>query len=159
MLDEYIWGNVERVSPEAPVQVLEWVSHHDGLGGAANVAQNLVALGCEVWVAGVVGRDEKGARLRQILAEQGVRSDDVLDDALRPTTTKLRVLAHSQQILRIDRELTLRLGDELEQQLVERITARIPQMDGVVCSDYGTASSSSPTRRAPTTPATWVSIT
>jgi D-beta-D-heptose 7-phosphate kinase / D-beta-D-heptose 1-phosphate adenosyltransferase len=137
MLDEYIWGNVERVSPEAPVQVLEWVSHHDGLGGAANVAQNLVALGCEVWLAGVVGRDEKGARLRQILTEQGVRGDDVLDDAMRPTTDKLRVLAHSQQILRIDREQRLRLGDELEQQLVERITARIPQMDGVVCSDYG----------------------
>ena len=137
MLDEYIWGNVERVSPEAPVQVLEWLSHHDGLGGGANVAQNLVALGCEVWTAGVVGRDDKGVRLRQLLAEQGVHTDDVLDDALRPTTTKLRVLAHAQQILRIDREFSQRLGDELQQQLVERITARIPQVDGVVCSDYG----------------------
>ena len=136
MLDEYVWGSVERVSPEAPVQVLDWVSHHDGLGGAANVAQNLVALGCEVWLAGVVGDDAKGVRLRQILIDQGVHVDDVLTDALRPTTTKLRVMAGSQQILRIDRELRHRLGDELQQALIERIAARLPQVDGVICSDY-----------------------
>ncbi len=136
MLDEYVWGNVERVSPEAPVQVLEWTSHHDGLGGAANVAQNLAALGCQVWLIGLVGRDEKGLRLRALLVELGVHIEDVLDDAQRPTTTKLRVMAHAQQILRIDREHKQRLGDELQQQLIERLTARIPQMAGVVCSDY-----------------------
>jgi len=136
MLDEYVWGSVERVSPEAPVQVLDWVSHHDGLGGAANVAQNLVALGCEVWLAGVVGDDDKGARLRQILIEQGAHVDDVLTDPLRPTTTKLRVMAGSQQILRIDRELRHRLSDELQQALIERIATRLPQVDGVICSDY-----------------------
>jgi D-beta-D-heptose 7-phosphate kinase/D-beta-D-heptose 1-phosphate adenosyltransferase len=136
MLDEYVWGSVERVSPEAPVQVLDWVSHHDGLGGAANVAQNLVALGCEVWLAGVVGDDDKGARLRHILAEQGAHVDDVLTDAQRPTTTKLRVMAGSQQILRIDREFRHRLSDELQQTLIERIAARLPQVDGVICSDY-----------------------
>jgi len=137
MLDEYIWGNVDRVSPEAPVQVVEWVSHHDGLGGAANVAQNLVALGCEVWVAGVVGDDTSGARLRQLLAALGVHDDDVLVDALRPTTCKLRVMAHAQQILRIDREQRQRLGDELQQALVERLAARVPEVDGIICSDYG----------------------
>jgi bifunctional ADP-heptose synthase (sugar kinase/adenylyltransferase) len=62
------------------VQVLEWVSHHDGLGGAANVAQNLVAMGCEVWLAGVVGDDAKGVRLRQLVQEQGIHSDDILTD-------------------------------------------------------------------------------
>ena len=124
MLDEYIYGNVERVSPEAPVQVLEWMTDHDGLGGAANVAQNLVALGCQVWLAGVVGDDDKGARLRHILVEQGVHVDDVLTDALRPTTSKLRIMAHSQQILRIDREQRQRIGDELQQHLIERIAQR-----------------------------------
>ena len=137
MLDEYVWGNVDRVSPEAPVQVLEWTSHHDGLGGAANVAQNLVALGCEVWLAGLLGHDEKGARLRALLHELGVHTDDVLEDPLRPTTAKLRVMAHAQQILRIDREQKTRLGDELQQQLIERLAARISGVNGVVCSDYG----------------------
>lgn len=136
MLDEYIWGNVERVSPEAPVQVLEWVSHHDGLGGAANVAQNLVALGCEVWLLGVVGNDEKGTRLRELVAQQGIH-DEILTDTLRPTTTKLRVMAGSQQMLRIDREQRHRLGDEQQQALIERIAARLGDVDGVVCSDYG----------------------
>lgn len=136
MLDEYIWGNVDRVSPEAPVQVLEWVSHHDGLGGAANVAQNLVAMGCEVWLIGVVGNDDKGARLRALLADQHIH-DDLLVDPRRPTTSKLRVLAGSQQMLRIDREERGRLGDELQQTLIERLTARIADVDGVICSDYG----------------------
>ena len=136
MLDEYIWGNVERVSPEAPVQVLEWVSHHDGLGGAANVAQNLVALGCEVWLLGVVGNDDKGARLRELVAQQGIH-DEILVDTLRPTTTKLRVMAGSQQMLRIDREQRHRLGDEQQQTLIERIAARLGEVDGIICSDYG----------------------
>lgn len=136
MLDEYIWGNVERVSPEAPVQVLDWVSDHDGLGGAANVAQNLVALGCEVHLAGVVGDDAKGNRLRQLLAGQGIHADDVLADPVRPTTSKLRVMAHAQQILRIDREHRQRIGDELQQLLIERVAARLPHVDGIVCSDY-----------------------
>ncbi|UCE04086.1 MAG: D-glycero-beta-D-manno-heptose-7-phosphate kinase [Candidatus Latescibacterota bacterium] len=137
MLDEYIWGSVDRVSPEAPVQVVEWQSHHDGLGGAANVAQNLVALGCEAWLAGIVGSDDKGERLLQLLSELRVHADDVLQDAMRPTTSKLRVMAHAQQMLRIDREVKQRIGDETEQRLVERLTARIPEVDGVVCSDYG----------------------
>jgi D-beta-D-heptose 7-phosphate kinase/D-beta-D-heptose 1-phosphate adenosyltransferase len=136
MLDEYIWGNVERVSPEAPVQVLEWVSHHDGLGGAANVAQNLIALGCEVWVAGIVGDDAKGERLRALLREVGAHTNDVLADAQRPTTTKLRIMASSQQMLRIDRERTTRLGDEIQQRLIQNIEQRVGEVDGVICSDY-----------------------
>lgn len=137
MLDEYVWGNVDRVSPEAPVQVLEWLSHHDGLGGAANVAQNLRALGCEVWIAGIVGADEKGARLKSLLRDIGVRADDVFEDAMRPTTTKLRVMAHAQQIVRIDRETKQRPSDELQQRFIEAINARTAEVDGVVCSDYG----------------------
>lgn len=136
MLDEYVWGDVERVSPEAPVQVLEWVSHHDGLGGAANVAQNLRALGCEVWIAGIVGADEKGPRLKSLLRDIDVHTDDVFEDALRPTTTKLRIMAHAQQIVRIDRETRQRVSDELQERLVERIGTRVGDVDGVVCSDY-----------------------
>ena len=132
MLDEYIWGTVERVSPEAPVQVLEWVSQHDGLGGAANVAQNLVALGCEVWIAGVVGDDAKGERMRSLLRDCGVHTEDVLSDAQRPTTSKLRIMASSQQMLRIDRERRMHLGDEIQERLIKSTEARIPEVDGVI---------------------------
>jgi D-beta-D-heptose 7-phosphate kinase/D-beta-D-heptose 1-phosphate adenosyltransferase len=90
-----------------------------------------------VWLAGVVGDDDKGARLRQILADLGVHTDDVLVDGQRPTTSKLRIMAHSQQILRIDREERRRLSDELQKLLVERLAARMSGVDGVVCSDYG----------------------
>jgi D-beta-D-heptose 7-phosphate kinase/D-beta-D-heptose 1-phosphate adenosyltransferase len=136
MLDEYVFGNVERVSPEAPVQVLEWVSHHDGLGGAANVAQNLAALGCDVTLAGVVGSDDKGGRIRELLGDLGVRTDAVLTDASRPTTTKLRIMAHAQQMLRIDREKGTPIHADLQRRLLEMLAPVIAQVDGVVCSDY-----------------------
>lgn len=136
MLDEYIWGTVERVSPEAPVQVLEWTSHHDGLGGAANVAQNLASLGCHAYLAGVVGDDEKGARVRALLNQGGIDASCVLTDPQRPTTTKLRIMAHAQQVLRIDRENEQPLSAVLEQDLTAKLTPLVAQVDGVICSDY-----------------------
>ena len=96
MLDEYVWGNVDRVSPEAPVQVLEWVSHHDGLGGAANVAQNLRALDCDVWLAGMIGADDKGARLMALLSEIGANADDVFVDALREILRVAVLVVHDR---------------------------------------------------------------
>jgi D-beta-D-heptose 7-phosphate kinase/D-beta-D-heptose 1-phosphate adenosyltransferase len=137
MLDEYIWGNVDRISPEAPVQVLDWLSAHDGLGGAANVAQNLVALGCEVLLVGVVGEDAKGDKLRQHLAERGIKTEYVITDPSRPTTSKLRVMAHAQQILRIDQESREALSQRLQETLAKHINACIPWVDGIICSDYG----------------------
>jgi D-beta-D-heptose 7-phosphate kinase/D-beta-D-heptose 1-phosphate adenosyltransferase len=94
-------------------------------------------MGCEVWLAGVVGDDAKGARLRQLVQAQGIHADDILTDTVRPTTSKLRVMAHAQQILRIDREQRQRLGDELTQSFIDRLQQRIGAVDGIICSDYG----------------------
>ena len=105
VLDEYIWGIVNRISPEAPIQVLESSSENQVPGGAANVANNLRALQCEVHLCGMIGGDEKGQLLLNILKRKGIHVDGVVVDPFRPTTQKVRAIAHSQQILRIDREV------------------------------------------------------
>ena len=103
MLDRYWFGEVERISPEAPVPVVHVVRREDRLGGAANVARNAVALGAKVTLVGVVGVDEAAQRVNELLAEAGVRAH-LLADAAHPTTLKMRVLGRQQQLLRIDFE-------------------------------------------------------
>src|SRR4051794_29075205 len=104
MLDEYLWGVVRRISPEAPVPVVELHRRSDAPGGAANAAANAAGLGCEVQLVGVVGEDEAGRRLLAALRARGVGMGGLLTDAGRPTTAKTRVIAHSQQVVRIDQE-------------------------------------------------------
>ncbi|HEX5679224.1 MAG TPA: PfkB family carbohydrate kinase, partial [Desulfobacterales bacterium] len=106
MLDEYVWGHVERISPEAPVPVVSVLNEEFTLGGAANVAKNLCQLGARVAVAGVVGTGPLGSRLRSELAKLGVDVGAVVEEAGRPTTRKTRIVAEHQQVLRIDRETT-----------------------------------------------------
>lgn len=136
ILDEYIWGSVNRISPEAPVPILESKSENLTLGGAANVANNLVALGCEVYLVGSIGQDEKGDRLIKLVEERGIRSDGIYRFAHRPTTSKIRIIAHSQQILRIDKEDNRPVTDETEKKIIAYINETLPAMDGVICSDY-----------------------
>lgn len=136
MLDEYIWGKVSRISPEAPIPVVHVQRENALPGGAANVANNIRALGGQVFLAGVVGRDEAGDRLLSLLKRQGVRTDWVLRDRTRPTITKTRVIAHSQQVVRIDRERPLPLSRRLESELLERLSAGLRRVDAVVVSDY-----------------------
>src|SRR5690349_8300081 len=104
MLDRYLWGRVDRISPEAPVPVVEIERESAALGGAGNVAANLKALGAEPVLLGVVGADDEGARLRRAFEERGLDTGTLIEDATRPTTVKTRIIAHSQQVVRADRE-------------------------------------------------------
>lgn len=136
MLDEYMWGQIERISPEAPVQVLLAKSQNYALGGAANVANNLASMGCNVELVGVVGEDEWGAKLEKLLAERGIRCAGLVRAAARSTTVKTRLIAESQQILRIDKEETTPIGGEVEKKVVGFALDAIPRSDGLICSDY-----------------------
>lgn len=133
MLDRYWFGEVERISPEAPVPVVRVVRREDRLGGAANVARNIVALGAQVTLAGFVGEDEAAQSVRRLLSEAGIASHLVTDSA-HPTTLKMRVLGHQQQMLRIDFEEkpTPTLLDALRAQ----VEAVLSGHDVVVLSDY-----------------------
>jgi D-beta-D-heptose 7-phosphate kinase / D-beta-D-heptose 1-phosphate adenosyltransferase len=104
MLDQYLWGKAERISPEAPVQVVEVMREDVRLGGAGNVINNLVALGCGVAVCSVIGGDENGVILQHAFTGKGVDVSGVFEDPMRATSKKTRVVAANQQIVRIDRE-------------------------------------------------------
>ena len=136
ILDEYIWGSVNRISPEAPVPVLESKSENLSLGGAANVANNLVGLGCEVYLVGGIGRDEKGDKLLELIKNRSIRTDGIYRFVHRPTTSKVRVIANNQQVLRIDKEDDRPITEETENKFIKYINDIIPKMDGVICSDY-----------------------
>jgi len=134
--DEYIWGNIQRISPEAPIPVLEWTGDNYSLGGAANVANNLSQLGAKVYLSGIVGPDEQGIRLKELMKGLKIDTAGVFVDPLRPTTRKTRILAHNQQLLRIDKESTQPLPEELEARIQEYLGNIIPEVDGIICSDY-----------------------
>ncbi len=136
ILDEYIWGSVNRISPEAPVKILECKAENMAPGGAANVANNLVAMGCEVLLCGAVGKDEKGNRLLALMEKLNIDCSGVFRFAKRPTTNKVRVIAHNQQILRIDKEDKSPIVGETEAKLVHFVSKAISNVDGIICSDY-----------------------
>ncbi|SDT21240.1 D-beta-D-heptose 7-phosphate kinase / D-beta-D-heptose 1-phosphate adenosyltransferase [Mucilaginibacter mallensis] len=136
MIDHYIWGGATRLSPEAPVPIVNVKKETTTLGGAGNLTQNLVSLGAKVMLGGVKGDDEAGKQLIEILSNEGVQSDTIITDINRPTTIKTRVLAGNQQIVRIDRELTDALTIELEDELLNKLIAHIDEADIVVLSDY-----------------------
>jgi D-beta-D-heptose 7-phosphate kinase/D-beta-D-heptose 1-phosphate adenosyltransferase len=136
MLDRYLWGEVRRVSPEAPVPVVRVTGEELRLGGAANVAHNLAALGCRVTQVGLVGEDADGARLVERLRQLGVDPSAVQRDGSRPTTVKLRVMAQQQQMLRCDWEQTRPVPPGLEGRLLSRVEAALPSHDGLIVSDY-----------------------
>jgi rfaE bifunctional protein kinase chain/domain len=142
MLDEFVWGEATRISPEAPVPVVDIQRESLHLGGAANVLANIVALGARARVVGVIGDDRAGARLRTELLEAGVdleRDDLVIDDA-RPTTMKTRIIAHShghnQIIVRADREARAPVAGEVESRLVQVLKEAISQSSAFLVSDY-----------------------
>jgi D-beta-D-heptose 7-phosphate kinase/D-beta-D-heptose 1-phosphate adenosyltransferase len=136
MLDEFIWGDVVRISPEAPVPVVEVRSQSFHLGGAGNVASNVRSLGGVAVLAGVVGRDAAGDKVRESAAAAGVDDRLVVADSGRPTTVKTRIIAHHQQVVRADREQADDVPDELEGRLIERIRAALPGCRALVLSDY-----------------------
>jgi rfaE bifunctional protein kinase chain/domain len=137
MLDEYVWGRVERISPEAPVPVVTVLNEEFTLGGAANVARNLSLLDARVAVAGVVGAGPQGSRLRSELTKLGVEIGAVIEEPGRPTTLKTRIIAEHQQVLRVDRETTRAISKDSEQALMSRALERVSDVDVILISDYG----------------------
>lgn len=137
MVDEYIWGSASRISPEAPVPVVEVRSESLRMGGAANVAANIRSLGGEVLIAGIVGDDPVAEWLVENLEGLGVRSEGVLVDKGRPTTTKTRVVAGGQQVVRFDRESTEEMGGLFVKKISRFLEERLPEIDALLISDYG----------------------
>ncbi len=136
MLDTWMWGKVSRISPEAPVPVVDVERTSYTPGGAANVACNLLSLGCEVSVAGVVGRDDAGDRLVGALRTQGADVSGIVRSSLRCTTVKTRVIAHSQQVVRVDQEERSPLYPEESRELEDWWQGRSADFDGIFLSDY-----------------------
>jgi len=136
MLDEYIIGDAERLSPEAPVPVLLRRERKVGPGGAGNVVCNLRSLGAHVFVSGVVGEDLAGQELICVLESIGADTQAIVVDSSRPTTLKTRIIAHKQQLVRIDHEVRTPIGESTCDTLVERIAPLITSVDAVIVSDY-----------------------
>lgn len=136
MLDEHIWTDVQRISPEAPVQVAEVQRVTRTNGGAANVATNIRGLGAAVQIAGVVGNDDYARHLTRLLNDIRVDVSGVITDAGRPTTVKTRVIARGQHVVRIDREVTTPITEKLEEQLREFVFKHLSDADALVLSDY-----------------------
>ena len=138
MLDRFIWGNVERLSPEAPVPVLRVVSEKSSLGGAANVIHNICSLGGRVTACGIVGKDEAGKRVVAALKKIGASTAGVIVDARFQTIEKSRIIAspHHQQIVRLDRENHQSIRESTLRRLRDFITAKA-RFNAIVVSDYG----------------------
>lgn len=137
ILDEYIWGKASRLSPEAPVPVLEVSRCSYILGGASNVAHNISTLGGKAFLAGIVGEDIQSGILVNELDKVGINSSCIIKDIDRPTTLKTRLIAHNhQQLARADREIKSPINENLEEKLYNRISAVIDSIDLVLLSDY-----------------------
>jgi len=136
MLDRFLWGRVDRISPEAPVPVVRLESETTKLGGAANVAANICALGAEAVLFGLCGKDEAARQLKKLVAERGIKPAGLIETETRPTTIKTRILAHNQQVVRTDLEDDRPVDGGIIEMLVSRLAGLGP-FDGFVLSDYG----------------------
>ncbi|MFO7660024.1 MAG: D-glycero-beta-D-manno-heptose-7-phosphate kinase [Candidatus Cloacimonadaceae bacterium] len=136
MLDHYIWGRVERISPEAPVPVLDVQKEEYRLGGAANVALNLKALGAQVWLCGVVGKDKSGIQIRLLLNRQEIDASALVNGKSRPTTCKIRIGSAGQQIARIDFEQRTDIFAQDEKQILQKLNNLIESVDAIIIEDY-----------------------
>lgn len=137
MLDEYWWGTVERISPEAPVPVVSVERQDAKLGGAANVALNIRSLGGQARTVGVVGEDRAGQKLKDLLVHNGLTTDGLVNVPTRPTTVKTRIVAHHQQVVRADRETCDEINDEQSERVFASYRDAMADAAGVIISDYG----------------------
>ncbi|HOK40357.1 MAG TPA: D-glycero-beta-D-manno-heptose-7-phosphate kinase [bacterium] len=136
IFDEYIWGEVNRISPEAPVPVVNVKKITYALGGAANVAKNISELANKVYLCGIIGDDEYGERIKKIIKENNIISDYIIIDNSRPTIRKTRVLAQSQQVVRIDNEKIEAINLDIEKQIINYTHKILPDINVVILSDY-----------------------
>lgn len=137
MLDQFIWGNVGRISPEAPVPVVEFERESFMPGGAANAARNLTALNAKTELFGTVGHDEAARKLKELLSEQHIGCAGLLPHPRRPTSLKTRIVAHKQQVVRIDREMRDGLEDRFMGRLFDAFKTELKRSDAVIICDYG----------------------
>jgi D-beta-D-heptose 7-phosphate kinase/D-beta-D-heptose 1-phosphate adenosyltransferase len=137
MVDEYLWGDVERISPEAPVQVVTIKDEDFSLGGSGNVVNNIVELGAKVSAVGVIGTGTDGQLLLNKLNELGVDIAGIFQDSNRPTTRKTRIIASNQHVLRIDRETKESISEPIFEEIAKYLEDKIPDVDVVLISDYG----------------------
>ena len=137
ILDRYIWGAVSRISPEAPVPVVESTSIEDRLGGAANVLRNLTNIGCQVSILGLVGRDAEGERIKYLLRKSGADISALVFDKNRPSTLKTRIVAQRQQVLRVDREKRCIPEKAVRLKLLAELKRAAAKADAIIISDYG----------------------
>ncbi len=137
ILDHYIWGEVSRISPEAPVPVVEVKRETKMLGGAANVINNLATLGATPFLCGVIGRDQTGKEIISKIESLGLSTEGIMRESERPTSVKTRVIAHNQQVVRFDKESKLEIKKSTVKRMLKVIEAKLQEMDVVVVSDYG----------------------
>ena len=136
MLDRYVWGTTTRLSPEAPVPVVDFVSQSDRLGGAGNVAANLAALGARVEMFGAIGTDEAGKALQNLLRAEEIGDEGVVANAKRVTTMKTRIIAKHHHVVRVDHEKKEALRPETERRLLGALFRAMKNLDALVLSDY-----------------------
>lgn len=137
ILDEFVWGKVSRISPEAPVPVVEVTKESLMLGGAANVLKNIHSLGGQALLIGVIGNDYNGERVLELLKDDGFNTNGIVIDDMRHTSIKTRVIAQHQQVVRFDRESRDELSSKTYSAVVEFLLANLPKYDAVIVSDYG----------------------
>jgi len=136
MLDRYYWGSVARISPEAPVPVVEVESESTRLGGAANVANNVASLGGIPIMVGVIGNDEAGKAFQALARDGGFPLEGVLVDPARPTTVKTRVIAHHQHVVRVDKEVKENVGEHIQEKVLDILRRHIGSLDAIIIEDY-----------------------
>jgi D-glycero-beta-D-manno-heptose-7-phosphate kinase len=136
MIDQYLWGTVSRISPEAPVPIVRLERENFRLGGAGNVVNNLTALGARAIPAGLRGEDRYGDMLEMLFREAGISTDALVVDLGRPTTVKTRVIAHHQQVVRVDREMDRPVDPAVADRLEKSALACIERVQGLLISDY-----------------------
>jgi D-beta-D-heptose 7-phosphate kinase/D-beta-D-heptose 1-phosphate adenosyltransferase len=137
MLDQFIWGGVSRISPEAPVPVVDFLRESFMPGGAANVARNLVSLATPAELFGAIGQDDAARKLLKLLGEQNIGCDGLVKNAARHTSVKTRIVAHQQQVVRVDRETRGSLDDKTTTALLAQFRKKISRADAVIIGDYG----------------------
>ena len=137
MLDQFIWGSVSRISPEAPVPVLEFSRENYMPGGAANVARNLVSLEVPTELFGAIGPDDAAVKLHKLLVDQKIGCRGLVKDSKRHTSIKTRIVAHQQQVVRVDRETKSALDEKTTTKLITALRAGLRQADAVIVGDYG----------------------
>src|SRR5437588_1021187 len=137
MLDEFVWGKVGRISPEAPVPVVQVTSETFFPGGAANVARNLREFVDKISVIGLIGKDHGGQQLRRLLSERKIDISDAIEDGKFPTIVKTRIIARHQQVVRVDREKIIKLSSAQIGKVVAAVKKKLPNVDAIIFEDYG----------------------